>query len=134
MLFKQSVQRVSTSQLNKLVRAAIEKHPPPLHGVLRPKIYFATQVSAQPPTIVMICNEPRAIIPSYRRYLLSVLRDNLDFGEVPIKMYLHKRRSEDTRDETGAGDDSAEEMAAIQRQFGSDAAADEAYDGIDDED
>jgi GTP-binding protein len=131
MLFKQSVQRVSTSQLNKLVRAAIEKHPPPLHGVLRPKIYFATQVSAQPPTIVMICNEPRAIIPSYRRYLLSVLRDNLDFGEVPIKMYLHKRRSEDSRDETGAGDDSAEEVAAIQREFGSDRSGD-AYDGVDD--
>ena len=51
------------------------------------------------------------------RSLLSVMRDNLDFGEVPIKMYLHKRRSEDNRDETGAGDDSAEEAAVIQREF-----------------
>jgi GTP-binding protein len=118
MLFKQSVQRVSTSQLNRLVRAALEKHPPPLHGILRPKIYFATQVSTQPPTIVLICNEPRAFTPSYRRYLLGILRDNLDFGEVPIKMYLHKRRSDDERDETGAGDDTAEEAAVIEKEFG----------------
>ena len=138
MLFKQSVQRASTSKLNKLVRAALEKHPPPLHGVLRPKIYYATQVSTQPPTIVLICNEPRAFTPSYRRYLLGIFRDNLDFGEVPIKMYLHKRRSEDERDETGAGDDTAEEAAAIEREFGaeeaeSEAASQLAYDDSEDE-
>ena len=66
----------------------------------------------------MICNEPKALTPTYRRYLLGVLRDNLDFGEVPIKMYLHKRRSEDSRDETGVGDDTAEEAAVIKQEFG----------------
>jgi len=134
MLYKQSVQRVSTSKLNKLVRAALIKHPPPLHGSLRPKIYYATQVSTQPPTIVLICNEPKAFTPTYRRYLLSVLRDNLDFGEVPIKMYLHKRRSEDTRDETGVGDDTAEEAAIIQREFGAAGEVEgEEFDQVDDE-
>jgi GTP-binding protein len=133
MLYKQSVQRVSTSKLNKLVRAALKKHPPPLHGILRPKIYYATQVSTQPPTIVLICNEPRAFAPTYRRFLLGVLRDNLDFGEVPIKMYLHKRRSEDSRDETGAGDDTAEEVALIEREFGEQAAEEGQLDEVADE-
>ncbi len=133
MLFKQSVQRVSTSNLNKLVRAALVKHPPPLHGILRPKIYYATQVSTQPPTIVLICNEPKAFTPTYRRFLLGVLRDNLDFGEVPIKMYLHRRRSEDSRDETGAGEDTAEEVAVIEREFGGEDAQEEALDQIEDE-
>jgi GTP-binding protein len=107
-----------------------------LHGILRPKIYYATQVSTQPPTIVLICNEPRAFTPSYRRYLLGILRDNLDFGEVPIKMYLHKRRSEDQRDETGAGDDTAEEAAVIEKEFGENVAeegAELAYDENEDE-
>ena len=98
-LFKQSLQRVSTSKLNKLVRAAIEKHTPPMHGILRPKIYYATQVGLQPPTIVLICNEPKAFQVQYQRFLLSVLRDNLSFGEVPIKMYLQRRRRDDKRDE-----------------------------------
>jgi GTP-binding protein len=31
-LFKQSMQRVPTAELNRLVRAALTKHPPPMHG------------------------------------------------------------------------------------------------------
>jgi len=118
MLFKQSLERVETSHLNKLVRAAIAKHPPPMHGVLRPKIYYAAQVSMQPPTIVLICNQPRAFQAQYQRYLLSILRDNLSFGEVPIKMYLQKRRRDDKRDELGAGEDTAAETAAMEEEFG----------------
>jgi GTP-binding protein len=118
MLFKQSLERATTSQLNKLVRAALEKHPPPMHGMLRPKIYYATQVSVQPPTMVLMCNEPRGFNEQYRRFLLRVLRDNLKFGEVPIKMYLQKRRREDKRDELGAGEDTPEEAAALQADYG----------------
>jgi GTPase len=117
-LFKQSLQRVSTSRLNKLVRAAILKHTPPMHGVLRPKIYYATQVGVQPPTLVLMCNEPRAFQSHYQRYLLSVLRDNLNFGEVPIKMYLQRKRRDDKRDEVGAGDDTEAEVKAIVEEFG----------------
>jgi GTP-binding protein len=102
MLFKQSLERVGTAELNRLVRAAIERHPPPMFGAITPKIYYATQVSAQPPTLVLICNQPRAFSPTYRRYLLGVLRDQLNFGEVPLKLYLKRRRSGDQRDEVGS--------------------------------
>ena len=104
MLFKQSRSRVTTGQLNRLVRRALEHHPPPLYKHRRPKIYYATQVATQPPTIVLICNEPKAFAPDYRRYLLGVFRDQLSFGEVPIKMYLSKRNRDDTRDEVGNAD------------------------------
>src|SRR5262249_59175474 len=87
--------------------------PPTMRGVLRPKIYYAAQVSMQPPTIVLICNQPRAFQAQYQRYLLSILRDNLSFGEVPIKMYLQKRRRDDKRDELGAGEDTAAEAGAM---------------------
>ena len=46
-----------------------------------------------------MCNNPSAFSVSYRRYLLGVLRDQLMFGEVPIKMYLKKRSSSDVRDD-----------------------------------
>jgi len=105
MLCKQSLDRVSTGQLNKLVRAALKQHPPPMLRMLRPKIFYATQVSTQPPTIVLMCNEPSGFSEQYRRYLLHVLRDNLKFGEVPIKMYLQRRRREDKRNETGIDED-----------------------------
>ncbi|NQU25630.1 MAG: ribosome biogenesis GTPase Der [Candidatus Nealsonbacteria bacterium] len=99
MLFKQSRSRIRTAKLNKLVRAAIEHNPPPLFRNRRPKVYYATQVAGQPPTIVMFCNNPRALSKQYRRYLLGVFRDRLEFGEVPIKLYLRKRESSDDRNE-----------------------------------
>lgn len=101
MLFKQSLERVSTAQLNKVVKAALDNHPPPMHGMLRPKIYFATQVSVQPPTLVLMCNEPQAFTPSYRRYLLTFFRDHLPFGETPIKVYLQKRVRAEEADRGG---------------------------------
>ncbi len=96
MLYKQAQWRVSTGTLNRLLRQAMLLHPPPVIGPRRPRIYFATQVASQPPTIVVKCNEPDAFPRTYRRYLLGVLRDQLKFGEVPIRMFLEKRDSHST--------------------------------------
>ncbi|NLS95104.1 MAG: ribosome biogenesis GTPase Der [Planctomycetaceae bacterium] len=100
MLHKQSLSRVSTADLNRLIKAAIELNPPPLMtGHRRPKVYYASQVATCPPTIVFFCNNPKGFPANYQRYLLSVLRDQLPFGEVPIRMFFRQRESSDTRDE-----------------------------------
>lgn len=91
MLFKQAQTRVSTGELNRIVQAAIVQHPPPMYQNRRPKLFYATQVSTEPPTIVVMCSEPNAFGHDYQRYLLSWFRDHLPFGEVPIKLYLQKR-------------------------------------------
>jgi GTPase len=98
MLFKQARSRVSTADLNRLLKAAIERNPPPMVRNRQPKIYYATQVGEEPPTIVLFCNQPQAITENYRRYLLGVFRDNLPFAEVPIKLYLRKRESAEPGD------------------------------------
>jgi GTPase len=95
MLYKQSRQRVTTSDLNKLLRAAIDANPPPIFQNRQPKIYFATQVGVQPPTIVLFCSNPVAISQTYRRYLLGVFHDRLPFSEVPVKLYLRRREERD---------------------------------------
>jgi GTP-binding protein len=95
MLFKQARTRVGTGDLNRMLRAALEKNPPPLFRNSRPKIYYATQVGTEPPTIVLICNNPRALTNNYQRYLLGVMRDRLPYGEVPIKLYLRTRKQSD---------------------------------------
>ncbi len=86
----------------------MEKNPPPMRKGRTPKIFFATQVGVQPPTIVLFCNNPSAFDDTYRRYLLSVFRDELVFGEVPIKLYLRKR------DSHGGGGGSPEEELSRQ--------------------
>ncbi|HET6881807.1 MAG TPA: ribosome biogenesis GTPase Der [Pirellulales bacterium] len=93
MLFKQSRTRVSTAELNRLLKSAVERNPPPLDRHRQPKIYYATQVGEEPPTVVLFCNHPGSISENYRRYLVGVFRDNLPFGEVPIKLYLRKREA-----------------------------------------
>ncbi len=102
MLFKQAQQRVGTGELNRLVRHALKANPPPIDHGRRPKIFYATQVAIAPPTIVLFCNNPAALSKSYQRYLLTVFRDNLPFEEIPIKLYLRKRREDDKRDEINA--------------------------------
>lgn len=94
MLFKQSRERIATGPLNSLVNAALARNRPPLYRGQTPKIYYATQVDVQPPTIVMVCNNPAAFSQAYRRYLLGVFRDQLSFGEVPIRILLQKRKSQ----------------------------------------
>jgi GTP-binding protein len=102
MIFKQSRQRIATAQLNKLLQAAVENNPPPASASRRAKIYYATQVAEQPPTIVLFCNDPKAIAQGYQRYLLGVFREKLRFSEVPIKLYLRRRERSDSRDEVDA--------------------------------
>jgi GTP-binding protein len=97
MLFKQATGRVGTPDLNRLLRAALAKNEPPLYHNRRPKIFYATQVGVHPPTIVLFCNEPKAISKDYQRYLLTAFRDNLPFAEVPIKLYFRRQHDETER-------------------------------------
>jgi len=102
MLFKQAQSRVATAMLNRIVRSALEYNPPPLDHHHQSKIYYATQVSTCPPTIVMFCKNPKSFAATYRRYLLRAMRDNLECSEVPIKLYLRSRDRDDVRDEVNA--------------------------------
>jgi GTP-binding protein len=95
MLYRQAQTRVSTANINKLLQAAMQRQQPPLYMNRRPKIYFGSQIAITPPTLILMCNIPQGFPPSYQRYLINVCRDNLPFGEVPIKLYLQKRESQD---------------------------------------
>jgi len=95
MLFKQARARVTTGQLNRIIHAAVDAHQPPPYQNRRPKIYYATQVAVEPPTVVLVCSEPKGFANDYQRYLINILRDHLPYGEVPIKLYLHKRQRND---------------------------------------
>jgi GTP-binding protein len=94
-LHKQASRRVSTADLNRVVRSALEASPPPLRQNRRPKVYYATQVSANPPTVVLFTNGPELFDPPYQRYLLNTLRDKLAFSDVPVRLYLRRKSRED---------------------------------------
>jgi GTP-binding protein len=93
-MFKQANKRIGTSALNKVLRQAVEAHPPSSRE-RTPRIYYATQVGVAPPTIVLFVNSPALFEATYQRYLLNVFREKLPFHDIPIKLYLRARRQSD---------------------------------------
>ncbi|HJT77003.1 MAG TPA: ribosome biogenesis GTPase Der [Gemmataceae bacterium] len=94
-LYKQASARVSTGDLNRVLRQALAAQPPPLRQNRRPKVFYATQVASNPPTVVLFTNGPELFDSTYERYLLKTFRDQLPFHEVPVKLYLRHKNRED---------------------------------------
>jgi len=90
-IYKQSRTRVTTGQLNQVIRAAILKNQPSTKTGKRLKIYYGTQVSTEPPTLVLKCNFPELLDKSWIRYLAGILREQLPFQEVPMKLIFRSR-------------------------------------------
>jgi len=90
-LHKQAGRRVKTGELNRVIREAMLVNGPPVRLNRLPKVYYATQVSTHPPTIVMVTNGPDLFDDTYIRYLTKTLRDNFPFGEVAIKVVLRAK-------------------------------------------
>jgi GTPase len=94
-LHKQASRRVTTGDLNRTMRQALEESPPPLRQNRRAKVYYATQVGTNPPTLVLFTNGPELFDNTYQRYLLKAFRDRLGFTDVPVKLYLRRKQRED---------------------------------------
>jgi len=108
-LVKQARSRVSTGELNRVLRTALETNPPSQKSTKQPKIMFASQVAVEPPTIVFFTNGPELFDANYRKYLLKAFRDNLPFPEVAIKMDFRNRHDGPRK---GAKDEDPEMTAA----------------------
>jgi len=93
-LMVQYTKRVSTADLNRVFKEAVESHHAPLASGRRVKFYYATQVAVKPPSFVIFTNQPEGIHFSYDRYLANKLREAFDFTGTPIRlMYRGRERS-----------------------------------------
>lgn len=99
-LLKQSRTRVGTGRLNQILQNVLdERMPRPKRGRRAPKFYYATQVSTQPPTIVVFVNSPALVTTDYERFLMNRFREQLPFAEVPIRLAIRARNDR----QAGAG-------------------------------
>jgi GTP-binding protein len=92
-VYRQSIQRIATAQLNRILEASLQKNPPPLHRGQPLKFYYTTQVSTRPPTIVCFVNFPRAVHFSYKRYLINQIREHAGLSKIPIRMMFRQREN-----------------------------------------
>jgi len=82
--------RVSTPDLNRWLREAVERHRPPAVSGRRIRIRYMTQASARPPTFIAFCSQPKGLPKSYERYLLNSLRQSFKLPGTPIRLNLRK--------------------------------------------
>jgi GTPase len=94
-IFKQSRRRIGTPRLNRVLQRAIEENPPTSKKGKRLKLFYATQIGTQPPTIIVKVNDPTLLEEGWKRYLLSVIREDLPLKEVPIRLYFRGRTNKD---------------------------------------
>ena len=86
--------RISTGQMNRLMRDAIGRHPPPQQGGIRVKFLYSTQAGVDPPTFIFFVSKPEWVHFSYKRYLENRIRNTYPFPGTPIRL-IFRARSED---------------------------------------
>ncbi|MEW5878067.1 MAG: ribosome biogenesis GTPase Der [Acidobacteriota bacterium] len=79
--------RIGTGELNRVLRAAWESHPPP-GGKGPAKLYYATQVGTAPPRFKLFTNLKGELHFSYLRFLENALRQAFPLAGVPVRFMI----------------------------------------------
>jgi len=85
------LRRVSTGDLNRLIRDALVSHAPPTKRGQQLKIYYVSQTGVAPPTFVFHVNDPDLMHFSYERYLENQLREAYEFPGTPLRLIFRRR-------------------------------------------
>lgn len=96
--YAEASRRITTGMLNDLLNDAMTRVQPPSDKGKRLKIYYMTQVSANPPTFVIFCNSEELFHFSYRRYIENCLRDAFGFEGTPIKIIIRQKGEDSSSD------------------------------------
>ena len=88
-LHAQANTRVGTGELNSIIGEIIEKRGPSHKaGTKPPKVFYASQVATDPPTIVLMVNSTASFDNNYERFLMNRFHEVMPFSEVPIRLLL----------------------------------------------
>lgn len=90
MVLEHRRQRISASEVNRLVRALQEAHPPPVRKGRRPKILYAVQAETEPPTFVLFVRGGE-LGTDYIRFIENRIRETYDFTGTPIRIRTRNR-------------------------------------------
>ena len=85
--------RITTAELNRFFEEVLERHPPPTMHHRSVRLYYITQVTSAPPTLVIMTNEPKGVHFSYQRYVVNQIRKRFGFRGTPIRVrYRGKKK------------------------------------------
>lgn len=95
-IFKQAMTWIPTAKLNKAFEILKRERIGAAKGNKQgsPRIYYATQIAANPVTILMFVNKPELFEENYRRTIANRLRSMLPIEEVPIRLLVRPHRTD----------------------------------------
>ena len=96
-VMKERRKRIPTAELNRFFRESLSKMSLPSYKGKAVKLYYITQVKAEPPSFVIFTNRPSLLKDSHRRYIEKILRDEFSFMGTPIRIYVRAREREQNR-------------------------------------
>ena len=79
-----SVKDLQTPILNRILKHALLKQPPPMSGRFRPKLRYAHAGGKNPPSIVIHGNNLKVLPESYKKFLENFYRLQLNLGSTPL--------------------------------------------------
>lgn len=84
--------RISTSELNNLLRQAVFDHQPTsIHKGAHLRLFYATQPQTEPPVFLFFANDAEQVHWGYGRYLENRIRETYGFTGTPIKVVFRSR-------------------------------------------
>lgn len=84
--------RISTSELNNLLREAVYNHQPTsVHKGAHLRIFYATQPQVSPPVFLFFANDAAQVHWGYGRYLENQIREKYGFTGTPLKVVFRSR-------------------------------------------
>jgi len=89
---EERLRRIPTSELNRLLRSALEKHAPPGRAGHALRLLYVSQVRTDPPTFLFHVNEPKLVHFTYARYLENQIRREYGFLGTPLRLSFRKRK------------------------------------------
>ena len=91
-IYRQYSSRINTGRLNQIIEQATRQREPSIHKNRRIRFYYATQVSAKPPTFICFVNYPEGVHFSYQRYLVNQIRAAAGLDKTPMRLYFKARK------------------------------------------
>ena len=85
-VYKNASKHIPTSIVNEIILDAFAYNPTPDFNGGRLKIFYANQVSTNPPLIILFVNDPNYMHFSYKRYIENRLRECFEFEGTPIRI------------------------------------------------
>jgi GTP-binding protein len=89
--------RIPTAEINRILRAAVEKQAPPFKAGKRLKIRYGSQVAIDPPKFLFHVNDMELVHFSYARYLENQIRATYPFTGTPIIIDFRATKEEHRR-------------------------------------